>query len=742
MPFVKRRPQLIAKAAIATVTLLLLAGGAGIVPSLGQSRQVGGLAAVPSSPLASEGSILPTLDDGGQVKLTVSGQTSVISDSVASLASTGNSRAYRVVISVTHAWPHVPLVLESNPLRLWGQPDQMPGGIDNLPPPGNWTWSVSSGGIDDTANWSYAGGVLARQIDWVPGIYVVTGHEATSVVVTVAAKSLTGARAPGIGVVLSPGSYGWSTAASDSRLTNLTRALSPGLERISLSGIGSTYSWSGAQNQVLVNFSLWDSAYTLANVTHARVLFDFPVGTWGDGNNLPAGTPVNFSDPVPFEGGLGYFPTTKVYSGFVQSLVAHVKARHELVTYWSVGNEVPLVNSTIVAEYIRLFNVAASVIRSTYAHARVGSDVMTRSATYLPTFAKSAQHVGFLSFHYYTANQICMTANQTYCVPNGTSSRDPTNPEIWANSSSYLHKAFMPPGVAQREWHNLTGQWLPIFDAESNLNAAGGPYTAAGGTDPRIPTSFGAAWIVAQLVAGAAQNLSYLTYFAMNGPDRSASGGTWAVGGWGFGMTTGGAGGTPEVYAPYWSLSLWSKYVPAHAVVLSAQSSLPSVVQAFAVKTSRGVSIVLVNGVNATVQVAVRVTGGIYTSSMGRAVDRGSYLETFDPGTDSVSLVRSGSRPMANAVNHTGTLHLTMFGYGVAFVQEVANATVTPQYARAMASGTSMQPDGSGKLTHFDAGVIPANRGTLATEAPPTPFGSHEILAQSTTLDGRARRTS
>jgi hypothetical protein len=662
----------------------------------------------PLGPIAR--SAAPVVLDGGVVHAFNGSASSTLTDVVRPGASSGTERAYSIEVTVSVPLPLEMVNLTTNPLWEWGQPAQLPGGEDSLPPFADWSWSVWLNGNNDSAAWS-----LNRTDDqlwspepWANSTYKVVGLTRPNVEVTVVPGSSDGSSAPGVGFVSNAGPQTSPSSRSYSALTQLARSLSPSLVRFGLINSGSTVAWNNSTQTPV--FNLTDFASTLHWIDNlpAEALLTLPVGTWGDGNTLPVGMPLNLSQAVGLRGGSnGYLPTVAAYAAYVGAVVSYCAENNLTVPFWTIGNEMPLLNASVTAAYIQLFNVASQTIHRQFPGDQVGSDVMT-SRSYLPTFAATARGVGFLSFHYYPATTVCDTG-AAYCVPNGTEG-DPTDPQLWQNATVLHRPGSWEPYQAQSLWYNLTGNLLPIFDAETNLNAGGGPFTAQNGTDPRQDSTFAGAWLVSTLETQAEEHVGALTYYTLSEPSPANSTYSAPYGGWGFGMTSQNTSGGYTYYAPYWALHLWSTYVPAGSPGLITNSSDPNVIRAYSVEVGGNVSIVLVNGVNTSVSVDIRVVGQGFRPASEHMLDASTYREIFNRSVDAVQLVSSAVANYGEGALSGGNFSIS--GYGVCVVIE------TP-------AAPSSSGNGSGGSNQSTNSTSPApGSGNSTSPAPPTGPGN------------------
>jgi hypothetical protein len=690
---------------------------------LSVSSSLGGLdAAGPvqalSGPFSPSAASLPRIGDDGTTTLFVAGASaSVLTDRVSLVTANSHLREYSIHLTASISMPNVNLLLTTQPLVQWGEPLQLPGGVDALPPLAEWNWTVHAGSWNDTSNWTVVNTTqsLTRITPWVNSSFTVLGSTRPLLQIDVQDSAIPGRFAPSTGFV-ADGIYSpASNTSGDPTFPALAGSVDPGVIRIGMTTTHVPVVWNNTSASPVFGWGIFDQVVNLTHSLHADAYLSLPAGTWGDGNTLPAGMPVNTSLPVPFENGTGYFPTPRAYAAYAGAIAAHVLADHLNVTYWNVGNEVPRINATEVAAYIRVFNAGERAIHSVLPNALVGSDVMM-DPEYILQFARTARGVGFLSFHYYAAWGTCLE-NGTYCPPGGGAkgTEDPTIMAADAGLSDL--KNWVAPTVAQMIWFNVTHQELPVLDSESNLNHEGGEYTSSVGTDPRIQTLFGAAWLTRLFIQGTLENLSSILYYTFTGPSVILPSSTSADGGWGFQMTREGPNGQHILYAPYWAMRLWAEGVPAGAPALQTLGGEPGVGEAQAFQNGSGVSIILVNEVNATTHFMVSMNGTSYTPTSITVLDRRSYVELYDRRTGSEVLVRSG---VASVDRLTSPVNVYLRGYGMALITAVPT-TDLPRDQDGAASSTPAPQARGPLLLPFDPGAVPPRGLTLPFPVGPGP---------------------
>ncbi|MCI4322337.1 MAG: hypothetical protein L3K05_08550, partial [Thermoplasmata archaeon] len=566
--------------------------------------------------------------------------------------------------------------------------------------------------MNDTANWTenLQYGTLTRLTTVVTDLYQVVGTSYPVLPVTVLSGTPSLTRPTDAGVFLQgPGLAGGLSVVTDPDYRSLAAPLGLDVVRVGIASIGTQASWNSATGTPRFNFTGFDAASGLAESLGAHLLVSLPAGSWGDGNILPSGMPLDENLVVPFAGSTGYFPTNAALVSYLDAILNHTTSSHEPVRYWNVGNEMPLVNATIVARYISLFNLAARTIHSYDPSALVGSDVMTNT-TYASEFAGQTQGVGYLSFHYYPAAGMCV-AHTNYCAPGTGPGNGTADASLFHSSASLSDLNFLPPSVAASNWFNATGNHVPVLVTESNLNGAGGsPGNAAIGSDPRQQTLLGAAWLVSTLLNASAQNVSDFVYFTLTSALQQNATLTQPLGGWGFGLTSEGTSDNDTRYAPYWALSLWASAAPAGATPLSVETDPTGVVGAMATGNASTVHVLLVNRVALPVTIPVLVAGQNWTVSSVQTLDNRSYVEAADPVTHIVQLDRSS---VATVSGPSNLVHLG--GYGVALVTENVAANNGSNHSQSNGSGNHT---GSGDGNNTTTNTTPPLGGS-------TPGASH-----------------
>ncbi len=629
-----------------------------------------------------------SISDGQTVNVT-SPVPSVLTDTLSYGSGTGGTRSYWINLTASVALPNVTVSLSTFPVLQWGLPLQLPGGPDALPPLGLWSWTILRNGVNDTPQWSVTSWdqKLSRATAWTNQSYEVLGVTTPQISVTVDPDGTDGTTTPGTGfVVNTPGVRG-EIPTNDTGFDGLVTALQPSVIRFSTLMTGVSGSWNTATNQPKYNFTFFDQLVNLSHLEHAQILLSLPAGSWGDGNLLPAGMPLNQSLLVNVPGCAGYFPNDQAWQEWLGGLVNHTVATGANITYWSIGNEVPTYNLTEVAGYTHVYNLAEEVVHAQLPGAKVGSDVMT-NLTFESYFATHAQDVGFLSFHYYAAVGLCLQ-NGAYCPPEGSPNGSP-DPSLFSHTAyAFLGNTYAPK-AAQSLWHNLSGNWLPILNAESNLNTVGGnPQTVTIGTDPRTQTLFGASWLISTLIDSADQNVSDLVYFALSSGFGVPNTTTAPYGGWGFGLSREGTNSADVRFAPYYALEMWSAAIPPGESGVATSSSSSTVVYSYAAQDGTNLSVVLVNRVNLPVTVTVNLTSGNDTLGAVTTLDQRSYSEKYVPSEDTTTLSGTG----VNTTHPENGSPIEIDGYGLAV------ATYVPPAVNGSGGGGNTTGGGGGNTT-------------------------------------------
>lgn len=652
------------------VTLVVL-----LVPPVSASGTLSpnGSLAAPSG-LVFQTGVLKLADDSTLQYLKLGHVLSTLTDAAVSGHGTGYQRTYQVTLGTLVAVPLVSVTLVTSPLTVLGQPGQLPGGEDALPPFASWSFTILQAGQNDTGNWTAnpATGQLYRSIPWQNAQFVITGRTTPVLSITVQPTLVGGQSAPASGFVANSIFSPSSGTANDPAFPGLAAATHPGIVRIGITSIGVAITWNVTNHSVSYKWVGFDKMVNFSESIGANIMLSLPAGSWGDGNTLPVGMPLDPTMPVTFYGTTGYFPTTVAYAKYVGALAQHVQSTKARVAYWNIGNEVPRVNVSEVATFIKVFNSGLSAIHRYLPNALVGTDVMM-DPKYLPQFAKGAPNTGFLSFHMYAVAGMCID-NGVYCPPAGGVNGVP-DPALVDRSTEFgTMLAWEPPLSARSDWYNATGHWLPVIDSETGLNHEGGTLATASGTDPRIETLFGAQWLAGLYIDGTQEGVKGIVYYTLAGPESLNVTPTSAYGGWGFEMIRENATGPAILYAPYWAATMWGQAVPSQSPALITTGSVPALAEAQAYRTHAGVSVVAVNHVNATVKFTVSFPGAALTPSNLTLLDHRSYSETWDVATHQEVLGKSG---VLSRVRTSNPVTFILQGYGVAVLTEVP-ATHTP----------------------------------------------------------------
>ncbi len=694
-----------------------------LVAASGLAIAVGATAAGPTGPGASTGpGSGATTASTGPIGTISDGQTistqlplpSTLHDTITYGSGIDGIRTYTIHLTATVQLPLSLVTVTTFPLTQWGLPKQMPGGVDNLPPLSLWNWTITDDGVGVTALWTIThwDSMFTGVTTWTTQTITFRGSTSPKVSLTVSPTEHDGAYAPYVGLVMNtPGSPG--IPANDSTFTSTAAALDPKIVRISTSEALVSYKWDPKTRQPIFNFTYFDQLFAFASAVGAKVLVSTPAGTWGDGNVLPHGMPVNRTLPVPGPAGNGYLVGNDAYVSYLDGILNHTIAEHESVAYWSIGNEFPTKNQSLVTAYTNLFNLAAATIHARLPSASVGSDVMT-NGTYETYFAEHAKGVDFLSFHYYPSATMCVV-NGTYCAPQG-SPLGSTDVGIFSHTAYRFLVIDNSPPAAQGLWHNLTGKWLPIFNTETNLNPVGGSYAGQTlGSDPRTQTLFGATWLISVLIDSAFANVSQVDYNSFSSGWGVPSTLTTSYGGWGYGLTDEAANGSNVLYAPYFAMRMWTDAIPGGAPGLEAVSSQPDVVHVFAAIDGSNLSVVIENRVNVKVQVSLDLTSSAYHLTTITRLDRTTYGMVYEPKFQTTVLRKAG----VDLVTDPTTASVTINGYGEAVATYSLSEGLPPHaHASHRTAGHAVHRSASDAAAPI--GLVPgADVGGLLTVAPP-----------------------
>jgi hypothetical protein len=632
--------------ALAVVTLLLL--GSLVVLTSGGVAQ----AASPSS-LTPVGS----LSDNQQISLVVGGVTHLLTDSVITGSLTPAVRSYEIVLIANLPLPVDEVTLTTNPITQWAGPNQIPDGPDNLPALSNWTWKVLHGETVDSSDWAedLSAGSLTSTVPWENATFTVVGTPNVQIAVQVNPGLANGPVAPEPGIVMSD-----QIPLNNPDFTSYAQALDPGLVRWSQT-YDAPATWHSSTGTVTFDFSAFGALMNFSKSVGAQVYLSLPAGSWGDGNLLPAGMPLNTSFLVNWWGhGTGYYPSLSAYRTYLTTFVKDVESHGWSIAYWNIGNEVPVgVDKNTAANFVTVFNSAAADIHSILPNALVGSDVFTWP-TKEKYFAGVVKGLGFLSFHEYPATKLCANPN-TFCLPDNVGGYL-TDSKVISTSNNFAEMPWSSAPVPSQDlWHNVTGNWVPMIDSETNLNSAQTP-----AHDQRQPTLIDGAWIVSQMIDGAAQNLSSVLFYSYGEPWPPPSSPTEKYGGWGAGMTAQESSGADLRFAPYWALDLWASAVPRGARELAVTDTNSPVVRAFAARSGADVSVIVSNRVGVDVTIPISSSNSSWVAVGATTLDQTTYKMVFNESTQTEELLSSGlGYPTPTG---TSSMSLTLEGYGVGVV--------------------------------------------------------------------------
>ncbi|MCI4346089.1 MAG: hypothetical protein L3K07_04985 [Thermoplasmata archaeon] len=651
-----------------------------------------------------------TLADNLSISVKVGLLQLTLSDTVSLGVMTAWERSYYVSVSANVGKINVTATLTTNALFWWAGPSQLPSGSDNLPPFANWTWSVLYDGAKDLGGWTAtSAGVLTRTIAWESGTFEIIGRPTFAATVSVAPSTYDGSLATGAGFVLSN-----QVTHKDPDLLSTSGALAPSMVRWSEAYVAPS-TWNVAKGTVSFNYANFAPIVNFTKSLRTTTFLSLPAGSWGDGNLLPAGMPLNTSLLVNYYGhGTGYFPALTAYKTFVTQFAKDMAANHWTITYWNIGNEVPVaINLTLARAYANVFNVAEKAIHAVFPAALVGSDTLMghREISY---FESALHNVGFLSFHAYPAGNLC--AGTAYCVPNNVNEYYRDAQVLQVSSLFHGYWQFMQPRKAQWSWFNATHHWIPVIDSESNLNSA-----QQYGSDPRQQSLFGAAWLGTLLIDGSRQNLSQEVYYSLFSVYPLPASRTSNYGGWGFGLMTEGPNDVPTIFAPYYATSFWAQNIPVGAKGLSVTNSQPGMIRTYAVRDGANLSLFLVNTGANNATITASVAGGAWTAARELLVDATTYNEVFNSVTGKEVLSKSSSSSLH--VSGAGKIAYTIHSYGVALITYTSVKKLPSGNSSNNGTGNGTGTGGSGNTTGTPPG--PPGGGSTGTGSPGTPPNSN-----------------
>jgi hypothetical protein len=407
----------------------------------------------------------------------------------------------------------------------------------------------------------------------------------------------------------------------------------------------------------------------------AEPVISLPIGTWGNGNYLPNGMPLNYS--LWHEGssaaGYGYFPTLSSYCEYTKAIVQHTNIDKGFkVKYWEIGNEPDVCNSTIASAYIDYFNLAESCMHQVDPTILLTSDESFQRVFVEKYFLPYAKNVGFLSFHNYDAWGNCMYPS------------DPSNPENiyyppndlngWHKDETIMYNVnhlsescnncwcYYSPKEAYDLWKTKTGKDLEIIATEVNLNSVW-----QNGTDDRQNDVFGAAWYAAKIKAyiSDGSNLN-VNYFVLSSWDNDLRYSPMSkYGGFGFGMMNSSYPYNP--YAPYWTNYLLTKYVPKGSSIYYSSSSDSDLIDMLAVKSGNSYNILLINKIKEPVGFNLNIAGLSVNNLTLYLLDKTTYIQKYEPSLDRTMIYKSGINTIQ--LPPSNSLNFIFNGYTVALLQ-------------------------------------------------------------------------
>jgi hypothetical protein len=636
----------------------------------------------PAGLYVDDSSAAPTfsLSDNGTISTVVGSLTHTLTDQIIEPVNPRPAiRSFVLSLNASAPLATVQVSLTTNPLYGWSDFTQVPGGSDYLPPMHDWRWSVLAGKVSDTRNWSLlSSGLLSRTVAWKTQAFTIVGIPRVESGITVNPGKSDGTHAPGIGYQMG------NLPTNDPDYTTMASAVHPSLVRI-VQLYQAPAVWNNSTHKPMFDLApMWP----LVNFTAGNgsgLFVSFPAGSWGDGNTLPSGMPLNRSLPIDWTqaNSIGYFPTTTAYATYLTTFARAIKANGWNISYWNLGNEVPVANTSEASAFAVVFNAGARAIHGVFPSALVGADVLMIKSK-IALFGQKMKGVGFIAFHAYPAEGLC-TPVTVYCVPDNVNNYN-RNAQVLAKTTNYSGFAvFEAPRSAQWAWYNATGKWLPVIDAETNVNSAQGD-----GTDPRQQTLFGATWLAYSLIQAARENVTaeiVHSYESINPLPPSA---TSAYGGWGFGLTAEGNNDANLKFAPYYVAELWGNHFPAGAAGLQISDNQSKFVTASAVQSGTGLSVLVDNLVGTSTTVTLSVSGGAWTPSKLYRLDFSTYKEQYNVSRGTELLTKS-TMAVYNGSGWGSTVRLGINGYGVdVLVFEKKAVVAAPQNA-----GASPQAQGA-----------------------------------------------
>ena len=653
----------------AVILLILTTGTVTVTVSA-----AGGIAAATARlPGGASGATLFTLGDGGSIKTSVGGVVSVLHDQVTPQIGTPEIRTYLITLTTLRPDASLKVTLTTRPIIQWGKAGQFPDGPVALPSLAHWRWTVSRSGHDDTPNWTESSKNLQRSATWQNATYVATGVPDFVPAVKVDAATNSTVTTAGAGFVV-----GKDLTTNFAQTLALAKPLHPAFIRWS-QAYNAPATWGGGKNPAKFNLTHFGPMWNFTRDLGSQAILSVPAGSWGDGNILPAGMPLNKTLLVNWYGhSTGYFPTAAAYATYLTAFAEDLKSHGWIVPYWNIGNEVPVwISMSYAKAFAVVFNAGVSAIHSVFPTALVGSDVLTAPGK-MSFFASSLKNVGFLGIHFYPSGHLCGDGT-TFCIPNDVNGYL-TDSSIIANSSGEAHSwQFVAPGLSRIEWHNLTGNWLPVIDTETNLNTAQDQ-----GTDPRQQTLFAAAWLSDSYITASTQSMKGVVSYSLLSNPVTPDSPTKAYGGWGFGLAVEPNATTTIPYAPYWAANLWGTSIPAGAKTVEVQTGNAYFIRAMAARDGSDLQLVIVNLADVNATVPVTLTGGSFAPTNVRILDHRSYQMVYEGKTKSERLLKSGI--LAYQPAKTGGLSVRIDGYGVAVV------TFAPKAPAGVSEGQAHTP--------------------------------------------------
>ncbi|HKZ41421.1 MAG TPA: hypothetical protein VJ044_10695, partial [Candidatus Hodarchaeales archaeon] len=212
------------------------------------------------------------------------------------------------------------------------------------------------------------------------------------------------------------------------------------------------------------------------------------------------------------------------------------------------------------------------------------------------------------------------------------------------------------PKEAHDLWLSRTGKDLEIVLTELNLNSAW-----RNGTDDRMNDIFGAAWYAAKAKAyimdGSNMNINY---FVLSGWSKTQP--MVKYGGFSFGMMNSSYPYNP--YAPYWTNYFLTKYFPKGSSIYNLTTTYLDAVDGLAVKSGSTYNILLINKIDKSFNLNLKVNGITVHSATLIYLDKSTYYQNYDQNLGKTIIYKSGIG--STNLPATNSFTIPMNGYTVA----------------------------------------------------------------------------